>query len=91
MSDIIPKASSGQQHNGKPELRTSRLSVPEIAERLGLGRLAVYSMLEQGIIPGIRVGRRWIITRHAFEQWERTCGMRSTPGLHAKPEVTVLN
>jgi hypothetical protein len=33
-------------------------------------------MLEQGILPGIRLGRRWIITRHAYEQWERTCGMR---------------
>jgi hypothetical protein len=32
-------------------------------------------MLEQGIIPAIRLGRRWIVTRHAFENWERTCGM----------------
>jgi hypothetical protein len=27
-------------------------------------------------LPGIRLGRRWIITRHAYEQSERTCGMR---------------
>jgi excisionase family DNA binding protein len=52
----------------------NRMSVQEIANRLGIGRLAVYSMLESGIIPGIRVGRRWLITRHAYEQWERTCG-----------------
>jgi hypothetical protein len=31
-------------------------------------------MLEQGILPGIRLGRRWLITRHAYEAWERTCG-----------------
>jgi hypothetical protein len=51
----------------------------------------VYAMLEKGIIPGIRLGRRWIITRQAYEQWERTCGLRSGTGLTEQPEVTVLN
>jgi excisionase family DNA binding protein len=69
--------------------RAGRMTVPEIAGYLNVGRLAVYELLEQGIIPGIRLGRRWIITRHAFEQWERTCGMRA--GLAAQPEVTVFN
>jgi excisionase family DNA binding protein len=68
-----------------------RISVPEIASRLGIGRLAVYAMLEQEIIPAIRLGRRWIITRHAYEYWERTCGMRSGAGLSPQPEVMVLN
>jgi len=65
-----------------------RMSVPEIARRLNIGRVAVYQMLEQSILPGIRLGRRWIVTRHAFEAWERTCGIRSGPGLPTKPEVT---
>ena len=69
----------------------SRITVPEIARRLDIGRLAVYAMLEQGIMPGIRLGRRWIITRQAYGQWESTCGMRRGAGLHAKQEVTVLN
>ena len=60
-------------HSGHP---SARISVPEIASRLNIGRLTVYSMLEQGVIPGIRLGRRWLITRHAYFQWERTCGMR---------------
>jgi len=68
-----------------------RISVPEIASRLGIGRLTVYAMLEQEIIPAIRLGRRWIITRHAYEQWERTCGMRSGTGLNSQSEVMVLN
>src|SRR4051794_12867072 len=34
--------------------RKSRIPIPEIAQRLGVGRLAVYTMLERGIIPGIR-------------------------------------
>jgi hypothetical protein len=33
-------------------------------------------LLEQGLLPGIRLGRRWIVTRHAYEQWELTCGMQ---------------
>jgi excisionase family DNA binding protein len=61
--------------------KSARLSVEEIAQRLNVGRLAVYTMLEQGIIPGLRVGRRWIVTRYAYENWERSCGTRE-PVLH---------
>ena len=72
---------------------TNRMSIPEIANRLSIGRLAVYAMLEQGLLPGIRLGRRWIVTRAAFEAWEKTCGTRTnTPtgiGLHSDFEVTV--
>ena len=68
---------------------SNRMSVDEIARRLDIGRLAVYAMLEQGILPGIRLGRRWIVTRHAYEEWERTCGMRTGPGLQNEPEVRV--
>ncbi|MGO9011854.1 MAG: helix-turn-helix domain-containing protein [Bryobacteraceae bacterium] len=67
------------------------MSVQEIAERLDIGRQAVYAMLEKQVIPAIRLGRRWIITRHAYEQWERTCGSRTGAGLETQPEVTVLN
>jgi excisionase family DNA binding protein len=69
----------------------ARMTVPEIARRLDIGRLAVYDMLEQGIIPAIRLRRRWIITRHAYDQWERSCGVRGETGLPPQPEVTVLN
>jgi excisionase family DNA binding protein len=55
-------------------MTNGRIAVPEIASRLGVGRLAVYAMLEQGIIPGIRLGRRWIVTQAAYDEWERTCG-----------------
>jgi excisionase family DNA binding protein len=53
-----------------------RMTIPEIAARLSIGRLAVYEMLEKGIMPGIRLGRRWIVTRHAYGLWERTCGVK---------------
>ena len=82
---------SGHATDTLEERLSGRISVPEIARRLDIGRLAVYTMLEQGIMPGIRLGRRWIITRHAYEQWERTCGMRRGAGLRTPQEVTVLN
>ena len=67
------------------------MPVKEVARRLNIGRLTVYEMLKQGIIPGVRIGRRWIVTPHAYEQWERTCGMRSGTRLAEPPEVMVLN
>jgi excisionase family DNA binding protein len=65
--------------------------VEEVARHLNIGRTAVYAMLERRIIPGIRLGRRWIITRHAYKHWERTCGMQLGAGLVPQTEVTVLN
>jgi excisionase family DNA binding protein len=65
----------------------ARMAVEEIARRLDIGRVSVYTMLEQGIIPAVRLGRRWIVTRHAFENWERTCG--SPTGLQLQTEHKV--
>jgi excisionase family DNA binding protein len=75
----------------------ARMTPKEVAARLNVGTRAVYTMLEQGILPGIRLGQRWLITRHAYGEWERTCGMQpvshtaNRAGLHPQPEVTVLN
>ena len=77
--------------DGLADSPSSRISVLEIARRLNIGRLAVYSMLEQGIIPAVRLGRRWIITRQAYLAWERTCGRRAGAGLRRRPEVVVVN
>jgi excisionase family DNA binding protein len=60
---------------------SSRVTVDEIAADLSLGRLRIYAMLEQHIIPNIRVGRTYLVTRHAYEEWKRTCGTaQSVPG-----------
>ena len=77
--------------DGLADSLSSRISVLEIARRLDVGRLAVYSMLEQGMLPGVRLGRRWIITRHAYLAWERTCGRRASTRLRRPPEVDVVN
>lgn len=82
---------SDHAREGQVDQRTARISVAEIARRLDVGRLTVYAMLEQGILPGIHLGRRWIVTRHAYMEWERTCGTRPGPGLTRPPEVMVLS
>ena len=91
MSDPLRDSNSERLCETPAGRPSSRISVPEIAQRLEIGLLAVYGMLEQGIIPGIRLGRRWIITRYAYDQWERHCGMRAGIGLQGSAEVRVLN
>lgn len=73
------------------EPQNSRLTVTEIAKRLDIGRLSVYQLLESGQLPGLRLGRRWIVTRQAFELWERTCGVRESRGFEGQSEVDVVN
>jgi excisionase family DNA binding protein len=55
------------------------MTIKEIMERLAIGRDSVYAMLRTGQLPAIRVGGRgqWLVTRHAFETWEKTNGMRT--------------
>jgi excisionase family DNA binding protein len=72
----------------------ARMTPKDVAKRLSVGTRTVYTMLEQGILPGIRIGKRWLITRHAYEQWEGSCGMRTKvdgrlAGLDGQPEVKV--
>jgi excisionase family DNA binding protein len=58
---------------------SSRLTVSQIAADLSIGRLKVYEMLEGNIIPNIRLGRTWIVTRSAYEQWKSHCGTSLAP------------
>lgn len=68
---------------------TTRISILEIADRLEIGRLAVYALLKEGKLPGIRQGRRWIVTRFAYERWERNCGFKtlSRSGQNQDPQA----
>jgi len=55
---------------------SARITVKEIIQRLRpISKIAVYTLLERGEIPAVRLGRNWIITRRAYDEWERTCGM----------------
>jgi len=54
-------------------MRTT-IGVSEISERLGICEDTVYAMLKDGAIPNIRYGRRFIISRAAYERWESAIG-----------------
>jgi excisionase family DNA binding protein len=50
----------------KDECKT--LTVPEAAKALGIGRNAGYEAARRGEIPTIRIGKRIVVPRAAFEQ-----------------------
>jgi len=54
-------------------MRTT-ITVPEICSRLGICEETVYAMLTDGTIPNIRYGRRFIVSRTAYERWEGSIG-----------------
>lgn len=72
--------SSTQLSPSEGNLLSSRMTVQEIAGRLAVGQMAVYRMLEEKIIPAVRVGKRWVVTRKAFEKWEESCGLQGVQG-----------
>jgi len=63
-------------------MRTT-ITVPEISERLGICEETVYDMLRDQAIPNVRYGRRFIISRAAYERWETTIG-ETVPAATAK-------
>ena len=54
-------------------MRTT-ITVSEISGRLGICEETVYEMLKDRKIPNMRYGRRFIISRSAYERWEATMG-----------------
>lgn len=49
-------------------------SVDELAEYLGLSRQNTYKGLGDGTIPGIRLGKRFIVPRAAIQKWLENAG-----------------
>lgn len=50
------------------------ITVEEIARRLDVCEAAVYRLLTQGQIPALRLGRKWLVSRTRYEQWEASFG-----------------
>ena len=59
------------------------ITIPEIADRLDVCEETVYEMLKSRVIPSIRPGRRFIISRTAYEKWEATIGEKKTWDVHS--------
>lgn len=53
----------------KPNLERATYTVPEAASLLGISLGKAYEAVRAGTIPAIRVGRRFLIPRAAFERW----------------------
>ena len=46
------------------------LSVPEVAEMLGISKLTMYSsILKRDDFPKTRIGRHWLINKEKLMQW----------------------
>ena len=48
------------------------LTVPEAADLLGICRNAAYEAVRRGEIPSIRIGKRLVVPRMAFEELLRS-------------------
>ena len=44
-------------------------TVDEVATLLGVARGVAYDNVRNGLIPAVRVGRRWLVPRSRFHAW----------------------
>jgi excisionase family DNA binding protein len=51
--------------------------VSEIAEILGVSRQTALKYIKSGIVPGLRVGGRYLIMKDEFEEFLRSGGERA--------------
>lgn len=50
------------------------LTIAECASLLGVARNTAYSLAARGVIPTLRLGRRIVVPRIAFERWMESAG-----------------
>jgi excisionase family DNA binding protein len=48
------------------EVERLTLTIPEAAKVLGISRGTAYALINQGVIPALRLGRRLIVPRDAL-------------------------
>ena len=53
---------------------TRVLSVPEAGRLIGCGRNLSYELARTGKIPTIRLGRKLVVPKEAFEKWLAEAG-----------------
>lgn len=54
------------------------LSVTEAGQLLGIGKSLAYDLVNQGVIPSIRLGTRRVVPRKALEEWLEREAARSS-------------
>ena len=45
------------------------LTVPEVARLLGISRASAYNLARQKSFPALRISRRLVVPKAAFERW----------------------
>jgi excisionase family DNA binding protein len=73
----MPLAKTRPHEHGTQGNQTTYGSVDELAKEIGISRNATYSGLRRGIIPSIRIGKRFILPRAAISEWLRTAGKQA--------------
>lgn len=53
--------------NPAPEIEVRFLGVQEVANRLGVGKDAVFDLCRRGKLQSLRVGRRRVVSAASFE------------------------
>lgn len=67
MSDVPATESITTSSTAHPERQT--LDIPEVARLLGCSRGSAYRWAREGKLPALRIGRRLVVPRHAFDRW----------------------
>jgi excisionase family DNA binding protein len=73
VNNVIPLESLGigsdDPVSANDILKVETYTVQEVATRLGIGRCMAYDLVRRGVIPAMRLGRRWIVPRARFHAW----------------------
>lgn len=73
---------------------TPMMTVPELAERMGIDPSTAWRYLRDGKLPGVQVGNRWLIDRARVERFlagkEDAAGIPLTQDDHAVAPVLEL-
>ena len=73
-----PEAQMTQTHTDELT-EVAVYEMPEVASKLKCSRNHAYVMAREGVIPSIRLGRRVIVPRKAFDEWLRRAGRGDDP------------
>ena len=55
----------------RSRMQDTLITIPELAGRLGVSRIAVYKKVKNGQIPAIRVGRRYVISSKTVKELQQ--------------------
>jgi excisionase family DNA binding protein len=50
------------------------LTIDEAASLVGVDRKTAYACLRHGLLPGAKIGARWVVLRADLEEWLRDGG-----------------